>query len=169
MLPSQATGDILHGVCLDSVVNHALTYDVSVNDPDAMASHGQRLDEVARGTAACILSVDAFTAAEEAQLRLSRLEGGCGLISAAERSATAFLASVLRLGSSLPVELTEMSPDAKEFVPASTAHTQRGEPCSISRGCCGRRAVPKVACEPTVSFWISMACRTHSRYLLLVS
>ena len=113
---------------LDSVVNHALTYDASVNDPDAMASHGQRLDEVVSSTASCILSVDAFNAAEEAQLRLSRLEGGCGLVSAAERVATAFLASVLRLCAVLPLDLATMSPDASEFIPQSPTHTQRGGP-----------------------------------------
>ena len=113
---------------LDSVVNHALTYDASVNDPDAMASHGQRLDEVVSSTASSILSADGFSAAEEVQLRLSRLEGGCGLTSAAERAATAFLASVLRLGAALPVDLATLSSGALEFEPKSTAHALRGGP-----------------------------------------
>ena len=111
---------------LDSVVNHALTYDASVNDPDAMASHGQRLDEVVSDTASYILSVDSFTATEEEQLRLSRLEGGCGLPRAAERAPTAFLASVLRLSAFLPVESAAMSSHAPEFIPDSPAHAQRG-------------------------------------------
>ena len=40
---------------LDSVVNHCLSYDVSVNDPDAMASHGAASDEAVLDSAAKIL------------------------------------------------------------------------------------------------------------------
>ena len=89
---------------LDSVVNHALSYDASVNDPDAMASHGDRLDEAVLDTAACILSAERFTIAESTQVRLSRAEGGCGMTSAADRLATAFLSTVLRLSAALPAD-----------------------------------------------------------------
>ena len=91
---------------LDAVVNHCLTYDASVNDPDAMASHGARLDAAVEATAAVILSVPDFDAHAGVQLRLSRAAGGCGLTSAADRTFTAFLSSVLRLGSSLPADRT---------------------------------------------------------------
>ena len=86
---------------LDSVINQCLTYDASVNDPSAMALYGERLDKLVVSTAANILSVPGFSDREICQLRLDRSAGGCGLRSAQERCATAFLAAVLRLGSSL--------------------------------------------------------------------
>ena len=86
---------------LDSVVNHCLSYDASVNEPDVMTSYGRRLDKLVSDTAAYILAAAELQEAELQQLRLSRDVGGCGLRSAEDRCHTAFLAAVLRLGTEL--------------------------------------------------------------------
>ena len=82
---------------LDSVINHCLSYDATVNDPGSMLPYGERLDTLVAAAAARILRVRNWPPMVLNQARLSREHGGCGLRSAAERCYTAYLAAVVRL------------------------------------------------------------------------
>ena len=82
----------------DSVVNHSLSYDVSVSGPGCTQPFGRRLDELVVKIAATILQEGDLPPEAERQMRLSREAGGCSIRSATDRCHTAFLATAIRLG-----------------------------------------------------------------------
>ena len=85
------------------VANQCLSYDATVLSPELCAPLGATLDSAVLAATACILDCEGFSARETGQLRLGRFRGGCEIRSAAERCATSFLATALRLS---PVVLT---------------------------------------------------------------
>ena len=91
---------------VDGVLNHALSYDASINDPGITVPYGRSLDSLVAKMAFSIIQHPCTDPATLTQVRLSRDQGGCGLRSAEERCYTSYLAAVTRLAPPQPILTT---------------------------------------------------------------
>ena len=98
--------DLLHADCatpvlhaayklVTSVLNQALSYDICVLPVADVGTLADQLDNLVLRVIRDIVGAD-WTVTTEALLRLPRAHGGCGVLSVADRTHTAFLRTVLR-------------------------------------------------------------------------
>ena len=94
-----ADGDVpvLHAAykLTTGVLNQALSYDICVLPVATIGALADQLDELVLNVLRNIVGAD-WTVHTEALLRLPRANGGCGVLSTADRAHTAFLSTILR-------------------------------------------------------------------------